>query len=119
MTGPLVFIIIYINVFVFYLKERKRRGEVNDQLFLADVYAYQGKFAEAAKLYKRAGQEQRAMNMYTDLRMFDHAKVMYSKFCLACLKALSPGAISQSDNLEATNCTACKRNTLAARDFYL
>ncbi|XP_022096034.1 intraflagellar transport protein 122 homolog isoform X1 [Acanthaster planci] len=56
------------------IEERKRRGEVNDQLFLADVFAYQGKFAEAAKLYKRAGQEQRAMNMYTDLRMFDHAK---------------------------------------------
>ncbi|XP_041457748.1 intraflagellar transport protein 122 homolog isoform X2 [Lytechinus variegatus] len=56
------------------IEERKRRGEVDDQLFLADIYAYQGKFGEAAKLYKRAGQEQRAMNMYTDLRMFDHAK---------------------------------------------
>ena len=61
-------------------QERKRRGEVDDQLFLADIYAYQGKFGEAAKLYKRAGQEQRAMNMYTDLRMFDHAKVGFFLF---------------------------------------
>ena len=58
-----------------FLQDRKRRGELDDQLFLADVYAYQGKFNEAAKLYKRAGQEQRAMNMYTDLRMFERAKV--------------------------------------------
>lgn len=56
------------------LQERKRRGELDDQLFLADVFAYQGKFGEAAKLYKRAGHEQKAMNMYTDLCMFDHAK---------------------------------------------
>ncbi|PIK43960.1 putative intraflagellar transport protein [Apostichopus japonicus] len=56
------------------IEERKRRGELDDQLFLADVFAYQGKFGEAAKLYKRAGHEQKAMNMYTDLCMFDHAK---------------------------------------------
>ena len=37
--------------------------------------AYQSKFGEAAKLYKKAGEEQRAMNMYTDLRMFEYAKV--------------------------------------------
>lgn len=44
-------------------------------MFLGDLYAYQSKFADAAKLYKKAGQESRAMNMYTDLRMFEHAKV--------------------------------------------
>ena len=47
-------------------------------IFLADVYSYQTKFHEGAKLYKKAGQEQRAMNMYTDLRMFDYAKVLSS-----------------------------------------
>lgn len=47
-------------------------------VFLADVYSYQTKFHEGAKLYKKAGQEQRAMNMYTDLRMFDYAKVNIS-----------------------------------------
>lgn len=59
----------------FILQERKKRGENDNMVFLADVYSYQTKFHEGAKLYKKAGQEQRAMNMYTDLRMFDYAKV--------------------------------------------
>ncbi|XP_042371833.1 intraflagellar transport protein 122 homolog, partial [Plectropomus leopardus] len=54
--------------------ERKKRGENDNELFLADVYAYQGKFHEAAKLYKRTGHESRALSMYTDLRMFEYAK---------------------------------------------
>ena len=56
-------------------QERKKRGENDNMVFLGDVYAYQGKFHEAAKLYKKAGQEHKALNMYTDLRMFDFAKV--------------------------------------------
>lgn len=56
------------------IEERKKRGENDNMIFLADVYSYQAKFHEGAKLYKKAGQEQRAMNMYTDLRMFDYAK---------------------------------------------
>ena len=59
----------------FILQERKKRGHHDNDVFLADVYAYQGKFGEAAKLYKKSGEEQRAMNMYTDLRMFEYAKV--------------------------------------------
>lgn len=47
------------------------------QVFLADIYAYQSKFQDAAKLYKRANQDQKAMNMFTDLRMFEYAKVSY------------------------------------------
>uniref|UniRef100_A0A8C3QNZ5 Intraflagellar transport protein 122 homolog n=1 Tax=Cyanoderma ruficeps TaxID=181631 RepID=A0A8C3QNZ5_9PASS len=56
------------------IEDRKKQGENNDDLFLADVYAYQGKFHEAAKLYKRSGHESLALEMYSDLRMFDHAK---------------------------------------------
>ncbi|XP_051524720.1 intraflagellar transport protein 122 homolog isoform X2 [Myxocyprinus asiaticus] len=56
------------------IEERKKRGENNNELFLADVYAYQGKFHEAAKLYRRSGHDSRALSMYTDLRMFDYAK---------------------------------------------
>ncbi|NWR56785.1 IF122 protein, partial [Bucorvus abyssinicus] len=56
------------------IEERKKHGENNNDLFLADVYAYQGKFHEAAKLYKKSGQENLALNMYSDLRMFDYAK---------------------------------------------
>ncbi|XP_013990296.1 intraflagellar transport protein 122 homolog isoform X2 [Salmo salar] len=56
------------------IEERKKRGESDTELFLADVYAYQGKFHEAARLYKRTGLESRALSMYTDLRMFEYAK---------------------------------------------
>jgi len=35
------------------IEERKRRGVTDNQIFLADIYAYQGKFQEAAKLYKK------------------------------------------------------------------
>ncbi|XP_077073746.1 intraflagellar transport protein 122 homolog isoform X2 [Siphateles boraxobius] len=56
------------------IEERKRRGESDHQLFLADVHAYQGKFHEAARLYRRSGQDSRALSMYTDLRMFEYAK---------------------------------------------
>ncbi|NWV11315.1 IF122 protein, partial [Ptilonorhynchus violaceus] len=56
------------------IEDRRKHGESNNDLFLADVYAYQGKFHEAAKLYKRSGHENLALEMYSDLRMFDHAK---------------------------------------------
>uniref|UniRef100_A0A3Q4C0N9 Intraflagellar transport protein 122 homolog n=1 Tax=Mola mola TaxID=94237 RepID=A0A3Q4C0N9_MOLML len=55
-------------------KKRKRLGENDNELFLADVYAYQGKFHEAAKLYKRTGHEAKALSMYSDLRLFEYAK---------------------------------------------
>ncbi|KAF6022707.1 IFT122 [Bugula neritina] len=53
-------------------EEREEMGDM--QVFLADIYAYQSKFQDAAKLYKRANQDQKAMNMFTDLRMFEYAK---------------------------------------------
>ncbi|XP_011915709.1 PREDICTED: intraflagellar transport protein 122 homolog isoform X16 [Cercocebus atys] len=56
------------------IEERKKRGETNNDLFLADVFSYQGKFHEAAKLYKRSGHENLALEMYTDLCMFEYAK---------------------------------------------
>ena len=39
------------------------------------MYAYQGKFNEAAKYFRKAGEENLAMTMFSDLRMFDQAKV--------------------------------------------
>lgn len=67
--------------FVCFQQERKHRGDFNMQTFLGDVYALQGKYAEAAKVYKKIGQPSRALTMYTDLRMFDLAKV-WAKFLL-------------------------------------
>ncbi|XP_054406530.2 intraflagellar transport protein 122 homolog [Pongo abelii] len=45
------------------IEERKKRGETNNDLFLADVFSYQGKFHEAAKLYKRSGHENLTLEM--------------------------------------------------------
>ena len=59
--------------FVNNLIERKRSGADEDQILNADVLAFQGKYSEAAKIYKKLGQEHRALTMYTDLRMFELA----------------------------------------------
>ncbi|XP_032827224.2 intraflagellar transport protein 122 homolog [Petromyzon marinus] len=59
---------------IYSIEERRRRGESAQELFLADVHAHRGRFHDAAKLYKRAGHESRALTMYSDLRMFDCAK---------------------------------------------
>ncbi|CAH3150863.1 unnamed protein product [Porites lobata] len=56
------------------IEERKKKGETDEQAFLADVYAYQGKFHEAGKLYKKTGNDEKAMEMFTDLRQFEYAK---------------------------------------------
>ncbi len=50
-------------------------------LQLADVAAFDGKFSDAAKLYKKVGQEQKALSMYTDLRMFDLVR-NYDNLCV-------------------------------------
>jgi len=67
---------------LFSPQERKKHGENLNELFLADVYAYQGKFHEAAKLYKKSGRESLALDMYSDLRMFDYAKVIVCTWIL-------------------------------------
>ena len=54
-------------------KKRQDKAASTDQALLGDIHAFQGKFSDAAKIYKKSGQEQKALTMYTDLRMFDHA----------------------------------------------
>ncbi|KAB0796579.1 hypothetical protein PPYR_10640 [Photinus pyralis] len=56
------------------IQERQEKGENNNDVFIGDVLAYRGRFKEAARLYVKAGQENRALAMYTDLRMFDLAQ---------------------------------------------
>ncbi|XP_064486563.1 intraflagellar transport protein 122 homolog isoform X2 [Ornithodoros turicata] len=55
------------------IQESKARGEPNDAL-LARVHAHEGRFSEAARLFKRAGRAQAAVDMYADLGMFDLAR---------------------------------------------
>ena len=59
--------------FVNNLIERKRTATEDEQILNADVLAFHGKYSEAAKIYKKHGQEHRALTMYTDLRMFELA----------------------------------------------
>ena len=60
------------------LLERRQAGREDEQGLTADVLAFQGKYAEAAKIYKKLGLEHRALTMYTDLRMFDLANEFLS-----------------------------------------
>jgi hypothetical protein len=55
------------------LMTRRKNNAEDDQILQADVLAFHGKYADAAKLYKKLNQEHRALTMYTDLRMFDLA----------------------------------------------
>ncbi|KAI3385593.1 hypothetical protein SNEBB_004232 [Seison nebaliae] len=56
------------------INDRKRRGETVNDVFLGDAFAYQNEYDEAAKIYRRANRDDLAMQMYSDLRMFDKAK---------------------------------------------
>lgn len=56
-------------------QERQHKGERDKELVLADILAFRCKFKDAAHLYQKCSQEQKALNMYTDLRMFDLAQV--------------------------------------------
>ncbi|RXG56418.1 Intraflagellar transport protein [Armadillidium vulgare] len=56
------------------IEEKRYRGDFDDDAFMADILAHQGRFSEAAQLYKKSGNSQSAMDMYSDLRMFDLAQ---------------------------------------------
>ena len=58
-----------------FAKESAKRGETKMNNNLGDYYAYSGRFADAARNYQHAGAPERAMTMFSDLRMFDQAKV--------------------------------------------
>ncbi|XP_972704.1 intraflagellar transport protein 122 homolog [Tribolium castaneum] len=56
------------------LQEQQKKGETNRDAMIGDIYAHRGRLKEAARLYQKAGQEHKALTMYTDLRMFDLAQ---------------------------------------------
>ncbi|CAF0925903.1 unnamed protein product [Didymodactylos carnosus] len=63
----------YCNLLSTY-EEVAKRGETKPNINLGDYYAYAGRFQEAARNYQHGGAPDRAMTMFSDLRMFDQAK---------------------------------------------
>ncbi|KAJ3125536.1 hypothetical protein HK101_005920, partial [Irineochytrium annulatum] len=55
------------------IEKLKGEGRSEADLFMGYIMAYNGKFHEAAKLFKRANQQQRAIEMYTELNMWEYA----------------------------------------------
>eukprot|EP00039_Didymoeca_costata_P007788 m.103931 g.103931 ORF g.103931 m.103931 type:complete len:1184 (+) comp13828_c0_seq5:52-3603(+) len=64
----------YLDLIHSILERKKRPEYIDDEIFLADVYAHQGKFELAAELYEKNGNANKALQMYSDLCMFDKAK---------------------------------------------
>lgn len=56
------------------IRERQKRGDVPKEILQADNLAFAGKFKDAARLYQKSGYNNKALAMYTDLRMFDLAQ---------------------------------------------
>lgn len=57
--------------------EARRASEgdsANDDLYLAEVLAHQGHYEEASRAFSRANAVDKAVQMYTDLRMWEAAK---------------------------------------------
>lgn len=59
------------------VKEAAKRGETKLNINLGDYYAYNGRFQDAARNYQQGGAPDRAMTMFSDLRMFDQARVKF------------------------------------------
>lgn len=56
------------------IKGRQRHGDIAKELIQADVLAFAGKFKEASRLYQKSGHNNKALSMYSDLKMFDLAQ---------------------------------------------
>ena len=56
------------------IEQSQKKGIGSEQLYLADILAYQGKYQAAAKIYIKSGYTEKCLEMYCDLRMFDEAK---------------------------------------------
>ena len=55
------------------LELAKKEERQNDNVSLGDICALLGKYAEAAKYYKLGHENVKAIEMYTELNMWDHA----------------------------------------------
>ena len=73
----------------------------DDQIFLGDILAFQGNYAEAARLYVKAGQRKKAIEMFLDLRDWEKAKEIVESLSGAEAEAKDEdGGVSMSDLLK-------------------
>ncbi|KAJ8737752.1 hypothetical protein PYW08_000347 [Mythimna loreyi] len=64
--------IVFLNL-IDHLQERFEAGEKR-AVVLGEVLAYRGRYADAARSYHSVGRDERALNLYVDLRMFNKAQ---------------------------------------------
>ncbi|KAL4717436.1 hypothetical protein ACJJTC_000585, partial [Scirpophaga incertulas] len=64
--------IIYLTL-IDHLQERFESGEKRS-VIVGDVQAYRGRYADAAQSFHSVGRDDRALNLYVDLRMFNKAQ---------------------------------------------
>lgn len=70
------------------IKDKQKRGDVPKEILQADNLAFAGKFKEAARLYQKNGYSNKALAMYSDLRMFDLAQEFLKEDDIADRKEL-------------------------------
>lgn len=70
------------------IKEKQKRGDMPKELLHADNLAFAGKFKEAARLYQKNGYNNKALTMYSDLKMFDLAQEFLKEDDIADRKEL-------------------------------
>ncbi|XP_041987643.1 intraflagellar transport protein 122 homolog [Aricia agestis] len=64
--------IIFLSL-IDHIQERHSAGEKR-AVILGDIHAYRGRYADAARAYVSAAHDDRALQMYVDLRMFTKAQ---------------------------------------------
>lgn len=68
----------FLELIQAYILCTSTQSKSTDLILLGDIMAYRGYFAEAAKFYRLAGNDNKAVTMYSDLRMFDQAQELLS-----------------------------------------
>ncbi|KAJ3071027.1 hypothetical protein HDU98_005913 [Podochytrium sp. JEL0797] len=91
------------------IERMKHDGKYEMDNVVGEINAYISKFHEAARLFKRAGNHTRAIQMYTDLNMWDYATQIASETNMDPLDILKRKAQIQQD----------RNDLLAAANTYI
>ncbi len=65
---------LYLDLIQSYILTITTQSKSTELSLLGDVMAYRGYFTEAAKLYRQSKNDNKAVSMYTDLKMFEQAQ---------------------------------------------